>query len=282
METKPPTDAGTGTLAAAREHARRQAGVVASTQATVPAAAAVDLPVGVDPSAVVWDEVLGAGSYAARRVARGTVVALTDSTGDTCVNLQVVNGALPVERLNPADTVKVQWQAYLGEGSLLLSDMGRVLMTMTDDSSGRHDALCGHSNRRHNEERYGHGAVHGAHPNVRDLLALAGARHGLDRRDLTSGINLFAGVRVAEDGALSLLAPTRRAGAVRLRAELDVIVLLAVGPHPLDERPEGTAGPVRITAWTAHRPDPDPFRATAPERERAFENTEHHLLEQAQ
>ncbi|MCU1353217.1 MAG: hypothetical protein JWM05_2426, partial [Acidimicrobiales bacterium] len=30
MEPPPPTDAGTGTLAAAREHARRQAGVVAS------------------------------------------------------------------------------------------------------------------------------------------------------------------------------------------------------------------------------------------------------------
>ena len=27
-----------------------------------------------------------------------------------------------------ADTVKVQWNAYLGAGSLLLSDMGRVLM----------------------------------------------------------------------------------------------------------------------------------------------------------
>ena len=33
------------------------------------------------------------------------------------------------ERLNVADTVKVQWQAYLGPGAVLLSDMGRALMT---------------------------------------------------------------------------------------------------------------------------------------------------------
>jgi urea carboxylase-associated protein 2 len=195
------------------------------------------------------------------------------------VNLQVVNAHRTIERLNPADTVKVQWQAYLGVGALLLSDMGRVLMTVVADTSERHDALCGHSNRRRNEARYGQGAVHGPHPNVRDLLALAGARYGLGHRDLTAGVNLFAGVRVDDDGALELQPPTGRPGAVELRAELDVIVLLAVGPHPLDDRPDGAAGQLRVTAWTADRPEPDPFRSTSPERQRAFENTEHHLLE---
>ena len=32
-------------------------------------------------------------------------------------------------KLNVADTIKVQWNGYLGEGKLLLSDMGRVLMS---------------------------------------------------------------------------------------------------------------------------------------------------------
>ena len=170
--------------------------------------------------------------------------------------------------------MKVQWQAYLGEGALLLSDLGRVLATITADTSAGHDALCGHSNRRTHEARYGHGGVHGPHPNARDLLALAAARHDLGRRDLTAGINLFAPVRVADDGGLHLSPASGTPGFVELRAELDLVVLVAVAAHPLDDQPDPVVGPVRITSWAAERPDPDPFRTATPERQRAFENTE--------
>jgi len=274
MDDHPIDEPATDSLEAALAHARSQAGATAATQATVPAAAAVDLPEGVSAAAVTWDEVLGSGGYASGRVRRGDVIRFTDLDGGTCANLQLHHAALTSERLNPADTVKVQWQAYLGEGALLLSDLGRVLATITADTSTGHDALCGHSNRRTNEARFGHGAAHGPHPGARDLLALAAARHDLGRRDLTAGINLFAPVRVAADGGLHLAPPTGARAHLDLRAELDLVVLLAVAPHPLDDRPDATAGRVRITSWEAERPEPDPFRATTPERLRAFENSE--------
>lgn len=278
MDPNPTAEQGTGSLEAALAHARSQAGATAATQATVPATAATDLPPGVSPATVRWDETVGAGGYGSAVLRRGDVLRLTDLDGDTCVNLQVFNAALTSERLNPADTVKVQWQAYLGEGALVLSDLGRVLMTIVDDTSGRHDALCGHTNRPANQDRYGHGAAHGPQPNTRDLLALAAARRDLGRRDLTSGLNLFTAVTVEDDGSLHRMAPTGGRSHVELRAELDVVVLLAVGPHPLDDRDTFTAGPVRVTAWAAERPHPDPFRSTSPERQRAFENTEAFLL----
>lgn len=264
----------TGSLEAALAHARSQAGSAADTEATVPATSAVDLPPGVDAASVTWDEVLGHGGYASALVRRGDVIRLTDLDGRTCANLQLHHAALTSERLNPADTVKVQWQAYLGAGALLLSDLGRVLATITDDTSAGHDALCGHTSRAANEARYGHGAAHGPHPATRDLLALAAARHDLGRRDLTSGINLFAPVRVADDGGLHLVPGAGVPGHVELRAELDLVVLVAVNPHPLDDGPDGRAGRVRITSWAAERSDLDPFRGTTPERLRAFENTE--------
>jgi urea carboxylase-associated protein 2 len=266
----------TNTLEQARAHARRQQGLV-EPRVAVPSSSARQLPDGVAAADVIWDETVGAGRYVERRLPRGSVLRVADLTGDTCLNLQLLDAHQPSERLNPADTVKVQWQAYLGSGATLLSDLGRVLMTIVDDTSGRHDALCGHTNRRANEARYGYGGVHGAAPNARDLLALAAARHDLGHRDLTSGINLFAGVRVADDGSLELSAPGGP-GHVDLRAEVDVVVLGACAPHPLDERGRYTAGDVRLTAWRATRPDPDPFRATSPERERAFLNTDEHLL----
>ena len=80
-------------------------------------------------------------------------------------------------------------------------------------------------------------------------------------------------MRVDDDGSLHL-ADASGPSHVELRAELDLVVLLANVPHPLDDRPTYTSGTVRVTAWAAERPDPDPFRDTSPERLRAFENTE--------
>lgn len=278
---RPPADvqrpSETGSLEEALAHARAQAGTTAATQATMPASSATDLPDGVAPGSVTWDEVLGSGGYASARIRRDQILRITDQTGATCANLQLHHAALTSERLNPADTVKVQWQAYLGAGALLLSDLGRVLATIVTDTSAGHDALCGHTNRAANEQRHGTGAPSGPHPSARDLLALAAARQDLGRRDLTSGINLFAPVAVAPDGALHRLPATGAPAFVELRAELDLVVLIAVGPHPLDDGPADAVGPIRITAWHADRPDPDPFRRSTPERQRAFENTEHFL-----
>ena len=75
-------------------------------------------------------------------------------------------------------------------------------MTIVEDTSARHDALCGATTRALNERRYGHGAVHGPSPAARELLILAAAKHGLDRRDLPPCVNLFKGVRVNDDGTL--------------------------------------------------------------------------------
>jgi hypothetical protein len=58
---------------------------------------------------------------------------------------------------------------------------------------------------------------------------------------------------------------------------MDVLVTLAVTPHPLDSRTAYTVTPVMCTAWL---PDdvgsgaPDPWRSSSPERQRAFENTD--------
>jgi urea carboxylase-associated protein 2 len=272
QELDHPSD--TSDLTGAQAHARAQAGAVAATGPTVPASTAIGLPPRVRIDAVVWDETIGAGGSASRVLRRDTVLRLEDGEGDACVQLLVFRSDNPVERLNVADTVKVQWQAYLGPGALLLSDQGRVLMTVVADTSARHDCLGGASTRALNEARHGNGAPWGPTPSARDLLALRVARHGLSRADLGPNINLFKAVRVAADGGLHLDGAPQPGTAVELRAELDVIVALANTPHPLDDRATYTASTVRVTAWRAARPDPDPWRATTPERLRAFENTE--------
>jgi uncharacterized protein len=270
---------GTASTRGARDHARAQAGTVAATQATVPATSVLDPPPGVDPAAVVWDETVGAGGYATRRVPRGARVRLVDVAGDTCAGLLLHRADHPVERLNVADTVKLQWQAYPGPGYLLLSDMGRVLATVVDDTAGGHDTFCGTSNRADNERRYGDGAAHGPTPSGRDRFVVALAKHGLAERDVAPNVNLFADVFVEADGALTLRSGRSRPGAqVVLRAEQPLIVTVVVVPHRLDRRPDYTAGPVRITAWRGEPAGPDdPFRTATPESARAFENTDEEM-----
>jgi urea carboxylase-associated protein 2 len=243
---------------------------------TVPPSAARDLPPGVAPAAVVWDEIVAGGGSAAKAVARGTVLRLEDRTGDAAVAFLVHNHRMPTERLNVADTVKVQWQAYLGDGAVLLSDLGRAMATVGADTSGCHDALVGPSNRAANERRYGAGGVEGPCPNARDRLAVALGKFGLGRRDVAPAVTWFKGTTVGTDGTLVWRgAPTAPGARVELVAEMDLIVTLAVTPHVLDPRPEYTTGPVRVTAWTGCPTGPDDaqWRST-PERERAYLNTQ--------
>jgi len=269
----------TETTWAAREHARAQDGARVLTQPTIPARLATDLPAGVDADDVVWDEVLGAGGCASKRLARGTRVRLTDLEGDACVSVLCLNAELTSERLCIADTVKVQWNAYPRRGTLLLSDLGRVLATIVDDVSQRHDAFCGPSTRATNDARYGDGRVEGSAPNARDRFLVAVAKHGLSARDVHPCLTLFKGVRVALDGRISWDgAPTEPGRYVELRCELPLLLVFANTPHVLDERKAYTCTPLRITAWRAPRTTvDDEFRGASPEARRAFENTDDYL-----
>jgi urea carboxylase-associated protein 2 len=246
---------------------------------TVPAGLAEDRPAEASPHAMLWAETIAAGGYAAKRLDRGARLRLIDLKGDACLSMLVFSAERPVERLNVADTVKVQWNAYLGAGKLLLSDMGKVLMSILEDTAGAHDAFCGASNAASNARRYGEGDNWGPHPNARDRFLLATAKFGLSRKDIHPCVNWFKGVRIAADGAtLFDVGPFPPGRQVTLRAEMDVIVVLANCPHVLDPRPDYRSTPARALAWRGPpTPEDDPIRNATPEGLRAFQNVEEDL-----
>lgn len=259
---------------AAREHARAMAGTVVEAMPILPPRAD-DLPPEVAPDDLLWEETIAAGGYASRALARGSRLRLIDLNGDACASLLVFNAAMPAERLNIADTVKVQWDAYPAAGSLLLSDMGRVLASIEQDDAATHDAFCGPSSETSNRRHYGDGRNSGAHPSARDRLLLGAAKHGLSRRDVHPCINLFKGVRIGKDGSVTAhLGPFAPGRSLVLRAEMDLILVIANCPHVLDPRPWSVT-PLRATAWRGPvTTEDDPIRTATPERLRAFLNTE--------
>ena len=259
--------------AGARAHARAMAGTRVDCMPVVPATAAVDLPLDVQAACVLWDETIAPGGYAAKQLNRGARLQLTDLKGDACLSMLLFNAERPIERLNVADTLKVQWNAYLGAGRLLLSDMGKVLMSVIEDSGGRHDAFCGASTVASNAAKYGDGDNWGPHPSARDRFTLAAAKFGLGRKDIHPCINWFKGVRIAEDGATAFEPGPGVRQTLTLRAEMDVIVVLANCPHVLDPRPDYTVTPARALAWRGPpTPIDDPIRNATPEGLRAFQN----------
>ena len=260
---------------AAREHARAQGSSRVEAMPTLPPLTD-DLPEGVAAEDLLWEETIAPGGYASRRLTRGTRLRLIDTGGDACASLNIYNAEMPTERLNVADTVKVQWNAYLGAGKLLLSDMGRALASIIEDGAGTHDTFCGVSNATHNARKYGEGRNSGAFPNGRDRLILGAAKHGLNRRDVHPCVNLFKGTRIESDGTIvPVVGPFAPGRKVLIRCEMDVIVVMANCPHVFDPRPEWHCTPLRVTAWRgAITPETDPVRNAAPEACRAFLNTE--------
>ncbi|MEZ0069691.1 urea carboxylase-associated protein 2 [Streptacidiphilus sp. MAP12-20] len=255
----------TDTTYAARAHARA---LEAPVERPAP-------PAGVSADDLVWAETVPGGNYTHKVLARGSLLRLADPLGAACAHLLLHVADRPWERLNVADTVKVQWNAYLGPGALLLSDQGRVLASITEDSSGRHDALCGTSTLARNRARYGDGSPQSASPAGRELLLLAAAKNGLGPRDLPPSVSFFQGVRVAEGGGLDWVGTAGPGTSLTLRAEQPLTVLLANIPHPLDPNPAYHCGPLEVTAWRGAPTGPgDPIREATPESRRAFANTD--------
>ncbi|MFF4981155.1 urea amidolyase associated protein UAAP1 [Streptomyces sp. NPDC001046] len=262
----------------ARDHARAQEGTRADAMPVVPASGWPAPPPGVGAGDLVWAETVAGGNYTHKVLARGTELRLTDLTGDACAHLLLHCADRPWERLNTADTVKVLWNAYLGEGHLLLSDQGRVLASVVEDTSGRHDALTGTSTLARNTARYGDGTPQSGSPAGRELFKLAASKNGLAPRDLPPSVSFFQGVRIAEDGTTVFTGSAGPGASVTLRAEQDVTVLLANVPHPLDPRPEYVCGNLQVLAYRSRPTAPgDALWDAAPEGRRAFLNTVGHL-----
>ena len=261
---------------AARDHARAMDGTVVEAMPILPPRTD-DLPADVAAGDLLWEETIAAGGYSSRRLSRGSRLRLIDLAGDSCASLLIFNAEMPTERLNVADTVKIQWNAYLGEGKLLLSDMGRVLMSFVQDDAGTHDCFCGTTNEAGSAAKYGTGEQPPAYVlNGRDRFLLGVGKFGLGRRDVHPCVNLFKGVRIEEDGAITPeIGPFDPGRAIVLRAEMDVIVVIANCPHVMDPRPEWTVTPLRATAWRGPvTPQDDATRNATIEGRRAYLNVE--------
>jgi hypothetical protein len=239
---------------------------------------------GIDRASLLWDETIPGGAYWTRVLRRGHTLRLVDVEGGSGVSCLCYNADDTSERYNAADTVKIQNSIFPSQGQVLYSDMGRVLLSITQDTNGNHDLLGGCSDARSNQAKYGRGTYqdlrNGFLRNARDNFVVALGRHGLGKRDVVPNLNFFARVRVGADGGLSYVEGSARAGSfVDLRAEMNVLVVLSNTPHVLSPGRSYDPKPLRLIVWRAPAPAADdPCRTGSAEARRGFRNTDELFL----
>jgi urea carboxylase-associated protein 1 len=160
----------------------------------------------------------------------GETLTIIDLEGNQAVDFLVYNAADTAERYSAADTITMQGNIFLTTGSVLMSGERRPLMTVVEDTCGRHDTIGGACSKESNTLRYGH-HTRGQHACVENFLA-EGAKWGLGKRDLVSNVNWYMNVPVEEDGTLGIVDGISSPGLrVALRAETDVLVLISNCPQ---------------------------------------------------
>lgn len=224
----------------------------------------------IDEGNVLHRETIPGGWYWTTMLDRGDALRIVNTRGSSCVSLLAWNRYDRSERLNYADTIKVQWTANICKGRVLLSDMGRVLFSVVEDTGAGHDTLAGCSSVATNAARFSEGSFR----NSRDNFVLAAGKLGLERRDIHACISLFAPVSVEANGKLHWNARRRSPGDfIDLRAEMDVMVALSNCPHPLDPATDYAPHAVDVIRfWTGPVAKDDLCRTATAEAARAFEN----------
>jgi len=228
---------------------------------------------------LLWEETIPAGAHWSGVMRRGMALRLTDIEGAANLSALAWNFEERLERYNMPDTLKAQHTAFLTRGHCGFSDMGRVLFSIVDDSTGWHDTMCGVMDDRLMAERFGERRFQQARNEMyrsgKEGLMKEMGRWGLGKRDLHANVNFFSKVTADDDGNLTFDAGHSQAGNyVDIRFDMHVLIALSTCPHPLDPGKHYEPKPVRLTAWRAGIATTDDYcRNFRGESRRAFDNT---------
>lgn len=160
----------------------------------------------------------------------GQRLRLVDSLGQQAVDTLFYNAHDHAERYSAQDTILAQKAAYLGQGSKLVSNEGRVMLEIVADTCGRHDTSAGACSCESNTVRFGqHTRFEHA---CRENFLLEVSRYGMTKRDIVPNINFFMNVPISQNGDLviddGISAP---GGHVEMLARMDVLCVISNCPQ---------------------------------------------------
>ncbi|HEV2300321.1 MAG TPA: DUF1989 domain-containing protein [Stellaceae bacterium] len=168
------------------------------------------------------------GGRFSTRLETGDRLRIVDLEGQQAVDFLAYAAMLPADRYNAANTMKLNGSIYLGKGAKLYSDRAETMLTIVEDTVGRHDTIGGCCSAWSNRARYGVEDTPGCHANFVAELA----RWSLSPADIAANVNFFMYVPVKEDGSMAIEPGLSKPGDhVELRAEMPLIAVLSNCPQ---------------------------------------------------
>ena len=235
-------------------------------------------------SKVLCEQTIAGGWNYSRIVKRGQKIRLTDIEGGANASLMCYNAKNFTERFNLGDTLKIQHICRIAKNCCLYGDMGRILLSVVEDTVGWHDPLCGCTHANLIKERFGVKDYQTFHNdfyrNGYDSLLVEIGKHGMTKRDFTEIVNFFSKVVVTSDGKMTFVENNSKAGDyVELRAEMDTLVVIDTGMHPLNPSKEYLRKPVLVELMSCDVSNADdPCFTWCPENGRGYINTANYNL----
>lgn len=198
----------------------------------------------------IYKETVMAGDYWSHVIKAGQTFRIVDSEGNQAADTMFYVANNPQERYSAQDTINYQKNVYLTKGSNLVSNLGNVLLSITDDTCGRHDTLGGACSAESNSVRYDLEKIH-MH-NCRDSFMAALREHNLElgKKDLNSNINFFMNVPVSPDGKSTFSDGISEAGKyVQLKAHVDVLCIISNCPQLNNPCNAFNPTPIELLIW---------------------------------
>lgn len=201
------------------------------------------------PEACVSRTLIPAGEPSLTELKAGQTLRILDLEGNQAVDTLFFSAANPRERYDVQRTLRKQGQVYLSAGSVLWSNLGNPLLTITADTCGRHDTLGGACAQESNTVRY---ALDKRYMHsCRDNFLRASLHDGrLSKADISHNINFFMNVPVTAAGGLTFEDGISAAGKyVELLAHMDVIVLISNCPQLNNPCNGWNPTPAELLVW---------------------------------
>jgi uncharacterized protein len=163
-------------------------------------------------------------------VRKGQTLRIEDSYGQQAIDTLFYCLDNHAERYSNQDTMREQGAAYISVGTKIMSNEGRVMLTVTADSCGRHDTAAGACSCESNTVRFGHETKY-LHA-CRDNFILEVSKHGMSKRDIVPNINFFMNVPIKPNGEMTIVDGISKPGDhVELVAEMDVLCVISNCPQ---------------------------------------------------
>lgn len=201
------------------------------------------------PEACVSRTLIPAGEPSLTELKAGQTLRILDLEGNQAVDTLFFSAANPRERYDVQRTLRKQGQVYLSAGSVLWSNLGNPMLTITADTCGRHDTLGGACAQESNTVRY---ALDKRYMHsCRDNFLRASLHDGrLTKADISHNINFFMNVPVTAQGGLTFEDGISGAGKyVELLAHMDVIVLISNCPQLNNPCNGWNPTPAELLVW---------------------------------